>query len=105
MTKHLDEFCRAVLADPKPYWFIPETGLCCNYWLFLVSLRRYTEQEIATFENRLRDLLSSEYGHRYLPFNSSTDDYWKESDTLTVYNNPKRLAFLRKWSKANEISA
>lgn len=97
--KYLPEFCRAVLADPKPDWFDSGCGLCSNYGLFMVHVVKLGEYALYAELRKLYRHFAAEYGDSQYPFNKSGDEYDEESRLNTLYENPKRLEFLRKWSE------
>lgn len=96
----LQKFCREVLAAIKlpekdqPSWFYPDCGLCTNADSFdchFVTTKVYFE-------------LKEEFEFYYLenrdfPFNIDCYQYYNESDRNEIYENEKRLAFLREHAK------
>jgi hypothetical protein len=108
--KHLKAFCADVLKQIKllnalkhAEWFEETVGLCDNYknWLYHHGL---VDDIYKRCVIHLRDLFDG----RTFPFNGegndaeyliAGDDYWREYDENLLYQNEKRLAFLKEWSE------
>lgn len=92
----LKAFCNVILDMTEPNswldersnsWFTPEFGLCTNS---------------GRFDQRFGSLLYTEleniFEGKTYPFNEDAQDYFLEKQQKRVYENPKRIAFLKKYA-------
>lgn len=94
LLKYLDN--KEDMNEPK--WFMPEHGLCANLDMYVRmsnDLDMYSHMHY--YNRQFQALLHKLYSNHVIPFNYSITEYEREIDTLTVYDNPKRMAHLRKY--------
>lgn len=83
----LKKFCQDMLdcinSEIRPDWFSEDDGLCFNAYLY-----------DSEFNTKISDELENIFGEDEFPFNGISSSYHSETINLTLYKNPKRLAFL-----------
>jgi hypothetical protein len=101
------EFCRDMLAviDRKagyrPAWFRKHVGLCTNILIWAAHRRDIPQEKI----KELDDFQDRLFNGEPLPFNQGDDlqSYIREVGKKEAYENPLRIAHLRKYAeKFNE---
>lgn len=99
LQQFFNEMERAVISKTDaPRWFEPTIGLCSNLKWFLLS-HNITLNHVNEIRNEFKNLLEKEFKQTVIPFNEPwLKSYITEIETNTVYQNKKRLAFIRKYS-------
>jgi hypothetical protein len=91
-TNNLIIFCREIQQHldgrRELLWFHGGYGLCLNY-------ERRCRFNGSPPDTEPVDIL----GECWHPFNASRDEYLIEKRNLKVYQNPKRLAFIKSWAE------
>lgn len=99
LQQFFNEMERTVISKTDaPMWFESTLGLCSNLRDFLYSYNLRLDQ-FDEVRNEFKDLLKKEFNATVAPFNGPDEpSYFKEIETDTLYENKKRLAFIRKYS-------
>ena len=84
INKWIQEGC------PPHRAFSRYTGLCINYTYWCTANRK-KHHDMKALLYRLG------YDSLVHPFDDTLDDLLKASDQETIFQNPKRLAFINKW--------
>jgi hypothetical protein len=100
MTNILSQFCREVQdhleGTKRSEWFYPDYGLCSN----AESWADFTDFGAADYID-LRNKMETEFEGEDYPFNNCSLDYENEKKRGAVYQNPLRLAFIKKWAESD----
>lgn len=92
----LRQFCTDVeeALQNRPPWFNPGEAICDNVWAWCA----YHHHDGLAFISSLKRLFRADYADSLFPFNPVAGTFSDECEDGTLYLNPERLAFIRKWS-------
>ena len=91
LQKWIDEGC--IRNDV----FYIDQGICMSLYLYMTRLLAgdLSEQDMREVEDYVHCKLFKENN---TPFNTESNRYWAERLNKTMYKNPARLAFIKKWA-------
>lgn len=103
----LARFCKdlqaALASETRPDWFLPTHGLCENIYSWIGGYGAHTSEALAA-QDKLQELFLAEYASKTYPFELGLTNearwysYSASADSGTVYDNPRRLAFINQWA-------